>query len=123
MLLVLMFFDASSCMFHQCKFFSCVCPLKYSSGVDSHDVDNMQSAVPLACSAATGSNVTVNAVHPGVVKTDAHKYMPFSQNAFLRISLLPIMWMVMKHPLDGAQTVIYAAVAKEEEGVSGKLYS
>ncbi|KAI0229577.1 Retinol dehydrogenase 13 [Lamellibrachia satsuma] len=70
-----------------------------------------------------GSNVTVNAVHPGVVKTDAHKYMPFSQNAFLRISLLPVMWMLMKQPLDGAQTVIYAAVAKEEEGVSGKLYA
>jgi len=49
--------------------------------------------------------------------------MPFSQSAFLRISLLPVTWMVMKPPLDGAQTVIYVAVAKEEEGVSGKLYA
>jgi len=67
--------------------------------------------------------VTVNAVHPGVVMTEAHRHMPFSQSAFLRISLLPVTWMVMKPPLDGAQTVIYVAVAKEEEGVSGKLYA
>lgn len=123
MLLVLMFFLCFFMRVSSMQIFSHVCPLKYSLGVDSRGVDNMQFAVPLACSAATGSNVTVNAVHPGVVKTDAHKYMPFSQNAFLRISLLPVMWMLMKQPLDGAQTVIYAAVAKEEEGVSGKLYA
>ena len=67
--------------------------------------------------------MTVNAVHPGVVMSEAHKHMPFKQHSFLRISLYPVTWLLMKQPVDGAQTVIYVAIAKEEEGVSGKLYA
>ena len=43
-------------------------------------------------------------------------------NSFLRISLMPFCYLLMKSPYDGAQTSIYVAVADEEEGVSGKLY-
>ena len=77
---------------------------------------------PLAFFFPTGSDVTVNAMHPGVVNTDAHKYMPFRQSKFLSISFSPVAWYLMKGPKDGAQPQIYLAVATELEGVSGKYY-
>lgn len=68
------------------------------------------------------SEVCINAIQPGVVNTDAQRHMPFKQNSFLRISLLPIVWFLMKAPKDGAQSVIQSAVAEEEKEVTGKLY-
>ncbi|CAD5114403.1 DgyrCDS3537 [Dimorphilus gyrociliatus] len=68
------------------------------------------------------SEVCINAIQPGVVNTGAQRHMPFKQNSFLRISLSPIVWFLMKAPKDGAQSIIQAAVAEEEKDVTGKLY-
>ena len=69
-----------------------------------------------------GSNVTVNVMHPGVVNSGAHRHMGFKQSTLIKYTFAPLIWYFMKTPLDGAQTQVYLAVAKEEEGVSGKYY-
>lgn len=70
-----------------------------------------------------GSKVTVNAVNPGVVRTNVHRHMPFRKNVVISWSFAPFLWFLMKSSRDGAQTSIHCAVAKEEEGVSGKYYT
>ena len=49
--------------------------------------------------------------------------MAFTKNAFLRLSLAPVRFMLMKTAYDGAQTIIQAAVADEEADVTGKIYA
>ncbi len=71
----------------------------------------------------SGTNVTVNVCLPGVVNTDGLRNMPFKQNAFIRMSFAPIVWFLMKTAKDGAQTTLHAALADEEDGVSGKVFS
>ncbi|KAF5307640.1 hypothetical protein FQR65_LT06695 [Abscondita terminalis] len=65
-----------------------------------------------------GTGVTVNAVHPGVVKSDLHKDSP---TMFLKFMTL-LMMLFYKSTEAGAQTLIYAAIAKELNGVSGKYF-
>lgn len=63
------------------------------------------------------SNVTVNSLHPGVVKTDIFKGIyPILRHWFL--ILLDIL--NFKSPTEGAQTNIYLAVSEEVANVSGK---
>lgn len=65
-----------------------------------------------------GTNVTVNCLHPGVIKTELVRHMP---------ALMKKVWnfmanMLIKTAEEGAQTNIYLAVSKEVEGVSGCLF-
>lgn len=69
------------------------------------------------------NKVTVNVYQPGVCNTELYKMMPFYNNTFIRWSFAPLMFILMKGARDGAQTPIYLAVSKEEEGVSGKFYA
>ncbi len=71
----------------------------------------------------SGTNVTVNTVHPGVVNSQAHRHMPYKQSKVVSVTFTPIIWFLMKPPKDGAQTILHCAIAKEEEGVSGKYYA
>ena len=64
----------------------------------------------------------MNVVHPGIVNSPGLKHMPFKQSKFLSFTMGPLLWFVMKTNKDGAQTLIYCAVAKEEEKVNGKYY-
>ena len=66
--------------------------------------------------------MTVNCVLPGIVNTDLYYLMPFRTSTFLSISVAPLMWLLSKTSVDGAQTPLYVALAKEEEGVTGKIY-
>ena len=59
---------------------------------------------------------------PGVVNTNLFRYMPLRTNRFVWFALRPFIWLLMKTPKSGAQTIIYCCVAIEEEGVSGKMY-
>ena len=62
-----------------------------------------------------GTNVTVNALHPGSVKTELGRHSPLITTiAFWLFSIF------IKTPWEGAQTSIYCAVSEEMEGVSGK---
>jgi len=70
----------------------------------------------------TGTNITINAVHPGVVDTALwnhyESYFPFGNSIyglFKKISMVT--------PEEGAQTQIYVATSKECETETGHYYS
>lgn len=63
-------------------------------------------------------NITVNSVHPGMIKTDIWNSIP-----------IPFSWPLMlvsklffKSPQEGCQTIVYLATSNEVENVSGKYF-
>ena len=72
--------------------------------------------------------VTVNALHPGVIMTDADRYimdaygLPSWFIYFARAFVYPITLWTFKSINQGAQTQIYCSVAEELEGVSGLYF-
>ncbi|XP_039303241.1 retinol dehydrogenase 13 isoform X2 [Solenopsis invicta] len=66
-----------------------------------------------------GTDVTVNAVHPGIVDTNITRHMSVYNNFFTRIFLKPFAWPFIRAPLQGAQTVLYAALDPSLTNVSG----
>ena len=61
-----------------------------------------------------GTGVTVNTLHPGVVKTEVFREMPFILDWLIKLFALS--------PEKGAATSIYLATSSEVEGVSGKYF-
>ncbi|CAG5133263.1 unnamed protein product [Candidula unifasciata] len=70
-----------------------------------------------------GTGVTVNALHPGVVDTNLHQHLPIAKSTLSSIILFPIKFILMKTPLQGAQTIIRLAVDPELERITGKYFS
>ena len=67
-----------------------------------------------------GTGVCVYCLHPGMVFTNLGRHvMPSFLFKFL---LYPLAWLLVKSPYAGCQTVLYCAVAKELEGVTGHYY-
>ncbi|KAI4905037.1 hypothetical protein NFI96_020190, partial [Prochilodus magdalenae] len=64
-----------------------------------------------------GSNVTVNSLHPGTVKSELVRHSTVMSLLFTLFS------MFLKTPREGAQTSIYCAVAEELHSISGKHFS
>ncbi|XP_057628286.1 retinol dehydrogenase 14 [Chionomys nivalis] len=67
-----------------------------------------------------GTNVTVNVLHPGIVRTNLGRHIHIPLLARPLFSL--VSWAFFKSPLEGAQTSIYLASSPEVEGVSGKYF-
>ena len=67
------------------------------------------------------TDVTVTAVHPGIVKTELGRHLSVNKSYLASISLVPITWLFFKTPRQGAQTTIHCAVAESVE--SGLYYS
>ncbi|KAK7811886.1 hypothetical protein U0070_001939 [Myodes glareolus] len=67
-----------------------------------------------------GTNVTVNVLHPGIVRTNLgrHIHIPLLARPLFNL----VSWAFFKTPLEGAQTSIYLASSPEVEGVSGKYF-
>nr|XP_056712509.1 retinol dehydrogenase 14 [Euleptes europaea] len=67
-----------------------------------------------------GTGVTVNALHPGIVRTNLgrHIHIPLLVKPLLNL----VSWAFFRSPLEGAQTSIYLASSPEVEGVSGKYF-
>jgi len=63
-----------------------------------------------------GSNVTVNAVHPGTCRTDL-----FAANPISNVSKGP-MKSILRSPEEGSMTSIYLCLAPELESVSGQYF-
>ncbi|XP_077278391.1 retinol dehydrogenase 13 isoform X1 [Temnothorax americanus] len=66
-----------------------------------------------------GTDVTANAVHPGIVDTNITRHMFVYTNFFSRFLLYPFAWPFIKAPLQAAQTVLYAALDPSLTNVSG----
>lgn len=66
-----------------------------------------------------GTGVTVNAVHPGVVNTDIVRHMGFNQNYLSRMFVKTLLWLFVKSPLKGAQSVLYTALDPSLNDVTG----
>ncbi|XP_069782944.1 retinol dehydrogenase 12-like isoform X4 [Narcine bancroftii] len=69
-----------------------------------------------------GTGVTVNAVHPGVVWTDAMRSLICQQPLWVRLLVAPF-YFCLKSPRQGAQTTIHCAVAPGLEKVTGQYFS
>ena len=73
-----------------------------------------------------GTNITVNALHPGVVRTELGRYFSESYGwkamAFQTL-FFPVIYWIFKTCEQGAQTSIYCAVSPDLNGVTGKYFS
>ncbi|KAF4519072.1 hypothetical protein B566_EDAN001664 [Ephemera danica] len=70
------------------------------------------------------SGVTVNALHPGLVRGTQHlRYSPLSGSMVLRVPTLPWLWLLAKTAKQGAQTTIFLAVEPKLAEVSGKFFA
>lgn len=69
-----------------------------------------------------GSGVTVNALHPGVVRTEITRNFRILQMWIFRPLLWFVMYFFFKTPNSGAQTSVYCAVAEELKNVSGEYF-
>ncbi|GJQ85020.1 hypothetical protein Trydic_g3681 [Trypoxylus dichotomus] len=67
----------------------------------------------------SGTDVTVNALHPGIINTDLFREMPRYVQVFMKI----VGTLFLKTSEEGAQTQIYAAVSNDVASVSGGLFS
>ncbi|XP_063860908.1 retinol dehydrogenase 12-like [Scylla paramamosain] len=67
-----------------------------------------------------GTDMTVNSLHPGLVRTEIFDSMNFSLLTFLTHIMLVI---ASKDAISGAQTNIHLAVSEEVEGVSGRYFA
>ncbi|XP_055481731.1 retinol dehydrogenase 14 [Psammomys obesus] len=67
-----------------------------------------------------GTNVTVNVLHPGIVRTNLgrHIHIPLLARPLFNL----VSWAFFKTPLEGAQTSIYLASSPDVEGVSGRYF-
>jgi NAD(P)-dependent dehydrogenase (short-subunit alcohol dehydrogenase family) len=64
-----------------------------------------------------GTGVTVNALHPGLVRTKIGR-----NNGFLARAFLPFVFWAALTPEEGARTMVYLAASPEVEWVTGRFY-
>lgn len=67
-----------------------------------------------------GTGVTVNAVHPGVVKTELGRHLIHS---YIRTVINPFVYFFFKTPRSGAQTSLAVALDEDLEKVTGKYFT
>ncbi|EDV29177.1 uncharacterized protein TRIADDRAFT_49836 [Trichoplax adhaerens] len=94
------------------RLISMICMVKLANLLFAHELNKKLQ----------GSGVTVNSLHPGVVRTDLGRHYEWAKSYWV-VLLRPLLMLILKTPLQGAQTSIYCAVAEELEGVSGRYYS
>ena len=69
----------------------------------------------------TDSNVNFLAVNPGLVRGTKHVSSSpvLNESLLIRMAMNPLMWLFMKTPKQGSQSVIYAALDPHLENVRG----
>lgn len=80
-----------------------------------HSESCLAAKVSLTC-ISSGSNVTVNSLHPGTVRSELVRHSTAMSLLFAVFS------MFLKTPKEGAQTSVYCAIAEELESISGKHF-
>lgn len=67
------------------------------------------------------TKVTCNAVNPGLVRGTRHmRSSPIEHGFMIKLAMYPWMWLLLKNPVQGAQTSVYAAVTKALDKTTGK---
>lgn len=69
-----------------------------------------------------GTEVTVNAVHPGLVATNITRHMGYVNSWFASIFLKPLAWPFIRTPQRGAQSTLFAALDSSLEKTTGKYF-
>ncbi|KAM9320825.1 retinol dehydrogenase 14 [Gastrophryne carolinensis] len=67
-----------------------------------------------------GTGVTVNVLHPGVVRTNLGRHIAIP--TVVKPLFNAVTWAFFKTPEEGAQTSVYLACSPKVEGVSGKYF-
>ncbi|PNF35977.1 hypothetical protein B7P43_G03541 [Cryptotermes secundus] len=86
------------------------------------DLASQESIIQFAERFKSGTGVTVNAVHPGIVDTEIVRHMSFFNSTLSAIFLKPFIWMFIKSPGQGARTTVYMALEESLKDVSGKYF-
>nr|CAD7200781.1 unnamed protein product [Timema douglasi] len=81
------------------------------------------SLFPRALDSASGTGVTVNAVHPGIVDTELTRHMSFFNSTLSALLLKPFVWLFIKSPRQGAQTTLYAVLDENLQHKTGIYFS
>ncbi|VEN57281.1 unnamed protein product [Callosobruchus maculatus] len=70
------------------------------------------------------TKITFNSVSPGLVRDTGHteKFSTLSKSFFTRMSVWPWMWLFLKSPRQGCQTIVYLAVEPTLHKVSGYYF-
>jgi hypothetical protein len=66
-----------------------------------------------------GSRVRAYSAHPGVVRTELLRY---TDSIFVTLTV-PLQWIMMKAPLEGAQTSLFLCLAPDSELSPGDFYA
>ncbi|XP_033217575.1 retinol dehydrogenase 13-like isoform X4 [Belonocnema kinseyi] len=70
------------------------------------------------------TKITINAVDPGLVRgTGNTRRSPISSTYLMKTIMQPWMWLLLKNPVEGAQTSIYLAVSPDLVNQTGKYFS
>ncbi|XP_034238449.1 retinol dehydrogenase 13-like [Thrips palmi] len=69
-----------------------------------------------------GTDVTVNAVHPGIVDTNIVRNTGFFTTSLMFI-LRPVVWAFIKSPRQGAQAVLHVALHPDLQQTSGQYFN
>ncbi|KAI8470993.1 MAG: hypothetical protein J3K34DRAFT_418672 [Monoraphidium minutum] len=83
---------------------------------------NILFTYELARRLSSPGSPTVNALHPGVVRTELGRYLLSEDASFVTKAMWALMIPFTKTPVQGAQTSIYLASSPEAEGISGKYW-
>ncbi|RUS72780.1 hypothetical protein EGW08_019457 [Elysia chlorotica] len=70
-----------------------------------------------------GTGVTAYALHPGVVATELPRHIALANNPIILFLTAPLRYILLKTPLEGAQTTLACALNPAWETISGKYYS
>ncbi|KAJ8924393.1 hypothetical protein NQ315_007189 [Exocentrus adspersus] len=71
------------------------------------------------------TKITFNAVDPGLVRGTGHieKYSTLGRSFLTKFSVLPWVWLFLKTPKQGCQSIVYLAVDPMVNNVSGCYFS
>ncbi|XP_066249535.1 retinol dehydrogenase 13-like [Euwallacea similis] len=71
-----------------------------------------------------GTKITCNSVSPGLVRSTGHlKNLPLHRSLWSKLAIWPWMWLFLKTPKQGCQSIVYLAVDPSLRDVSGFYFS